>query len=221
MRVYIAASLRCLIFGSAFVGMKIALESVNPMMLIFSRYFIAAVLINLIISRFTATAREKIRPADYKYLILLGILEPIIFYMFHAYGLKYTSAIRATIILSITPIMIALLSSPILKEKLTSIKVVTIIGSMTGVYMVVATKEPIQVGDTYLLGDLLIFLAAVCHAFYTIFARKLSFKYSFFTITRFNRPYHHLILCFSSQLARTEKIKKSPWGIDLYCENLK
>jgi drug/metabolite transporter (DMT)-like permease len=116
---------------------------------------------------------------------MLGILEPIIFYMFHAYGLKYTSAIRATIILSITPIIIALLSSPNLKEKLTSMKLVTIVGSMTGVYMVVASKEPNQAGDTYLLGDLLIFLQPSAMRFTQFLPTNFPFKYSFFTITRF------------------------------------
>jgi drug/metabolite transporter (DMT)-like permease len=128
--------------------------------------------------------KEKVKPEDRIKIIMVGLLEPGLFFIFDSYGLKYTTAIRASILLATIPIMTSLLAIPVLKEKLTWMKLLTTAGSIVGVYFVVRTQEPPGSGANYLLGDAFIFLACIAAAFYTVFARKLSFKYSYFTITR-------------------------------------
>jgi len=181
-RVYIAGVTMCVIFGSAFIAMKIALQTINPLMIIFFRYLLAVAVLHIIYSRMNK--KEKIAREDYKALLLLGFLEPILFFIFDAYGLKFTTAIRASILLSIIPVMTAFLALPVLKEKLSSVKILATVCSIFGVYLVVSTKEPEMIRADYLLGDLLIVGACIIAAVYTVLARKLSFKYSFFTITR-------------------------------------
>ncbi len=170
------------VFGATYIAMKMALRSIEPMMIIFFRYLIAFGVLHFIYFKFSK--REKIQKEDYKALFILGMLEPVLFFIFDAYGLKFTTAIRASILLSTIPVMTAILAWPVLKEKLTPIKIITTFGSVFGVYLVVSSREPLSAGDRYLLGDLLIFGACVIAAFYTVLARKMSFKYSFFTITR-------------------------------------
>jgi len=182
-KVYFAGLLRCMVFGSGFVGMKIALESINPMMLIFGRHVIAAFILNFVFIKFKKP--QRIEKKDFKYLIILGIIEPILFYIFDAFGLLHTTAIRASLILAITPVIVALSAGIFLRERLTPVKVISSIGSVFGVFLVVTAKEPFLVTEKYLLGDILILIAAVLHASFTLFSRKLSFSYSPFTITRF------------------------------------
>ncbi|MBN2135909.1 MAG: DMT family transporter, partial [Acidobacteria bacterium] len=183
LKVYAAGILRCTVFGSAFIAMKIALKSINPMMLIFLRYFICVILLNVFVSRFYQ--KQQIKKKDYKYLIILGLIEPFIFYILDAYGLKYTTAVRAALILAITPVIVAVLAVPFLKEKLTFIKLVSAIGSVIGVFIVVTASEPIIPVSEYLLGDVLLIGAALFHALFTLLSRKLSFTYNPLTITQF------------------------------------
>ena len=171
-----------LLFGLSYIMMKIALRSMEPLLIVFCRYLLAVIVLHIIY--LFMKNKEKVKPEDRIKIILVGLLEPGLFFIFDAYGLKYTTAIRASILLATIPVMTSLLAVPILKEKLTWMKLVTTAGSIIGVYFVVKTQEPPAAGANYLIGDIFIFLACIAASFYTVFARKLSFRYSFFTITR-------------------------------------
>jgi drug/metabolite transporter (DMT)-like permease len=180
---YSAAAVMCLIFGSSYIAMKIALRSLNPMTIVFSRYTIAAILLYSIY--YFSGSKEKIKKEDLKGLIFLCLLEPGLFFIFDAYGLKYTTAIRASILLSTIPILTAVVAALIIKEKLTPLKLLTTLGSIAGVAFVISSKEGAGFKNNYLFGDILILGACISAAFYMTYARKMSFRYSFFTITRF------------------------------------
>jgi drug/metabolite transporter (DMT)-like permease len=183
LKAYIAGLGMCLVFGGSYIAMKIALESINPLTVVLSRYFIGAAILHLIYS-FSKT-KEKIKREDLFGLVFLCILEPGLFFIFDAYGIKFTTAVRASILLSTIPILTALAAAVIIKEKLTALKLITTLGSVAGVLLVMSSKENPASGSNYLLGDFLIIGACISAAFYTTFARRMSFKYSFFTITRF------------------------------------
>jgi drug/metabolite transporter (DMT)-like permease len=183
LKAYIAGLGMCLVFGGSYIAMKIALESINPLTVVLSRYFIGAAILHLIYS-FSKT-KEKIKREDLFGLVFLCILEPGLFFIFDAYGIKFTTAVRASILLSTIPILTALTAAAIIKEKLTALKLITTLGSVAGVLLVMSSKENPASGSNYLLGDFLIIGACISAAFYTTFARRMSFKYSFFTITRF------------------------------------
>jgi drug/metabolite transporter (DMT)-like permease len=183
LKAYVAGLGMCLVFGGSYIAMKIALESINPLTVVLSRYFIGAAILHLIYS-FSKT-KEKIKREDLFGLVFLCILEPGLFFIFDAYGIKFTTAVRASILLSTIPILTALTAAAIIKEKLTALKLITTLGSVAGVLLVMSSKENPASGSNYLLGDFLIIGACISAAFYTTFARRMSFKYSFFTITRF------------------------------------
>jgi len=182
-KAYIAGLGMCLVFGGSYIAMKIALETINPLTVVLFRYVIGALILHLIY--YFSKVKEKIRREDLLGLVLLCLLEPGLFFIFDAYGLKFTTAVRASILLSTIPILTALTAAAIIKEKLTALKLLTTLGSVAGVLLVMSSKENPASGSNYLLGDLLILGACISAAFYTTFARRMSFKYSFFTITRF------------------------------------
>jgi drug/metabolite transporter (DMT)-like permease len=182
-KAYIAGLGMCLVFGGSYIAMKIALKSINPLTVVLSRYIIGALILYLIY--YFSKVKEKIRKEDLFGLVLLCLLEPGLFFIFDAYGLKFTTAVRASILLSTIPILTALAAAVIIKEKLTTLKLLTTLGSVAGVLLVMSSKENPASGSNYLLGDILILGACIAGAFYTTFARRMSFKYSFFTITRF------------------------------------
>lgn len=173
----------CLLFGGSYIAMKIALRSINPLAIVLMRYLLAALILHSVY--YLSKSKERIKRKDLPGLIFICLLEPGLFFIFDAYGLKYTTAVRASILLSIIPILTALLAAAIIKEKLTALKLITTIGSIAGVYLVMSSKENAASGSNYMLGDMLIIGACIAAAFYTTLARRMSFRYSFFTITRF------------------------------------
>lgn len=153
------------------------------MTIVFFRYTIGAALLYTVY--YFSGTKERIKREDLKGLIFLCLLEPGLFFIFDAFGLKNTTAIRASILLSTIPILTAIVAAVIIKEKLTMLKLLTTLGSIGGVALVISSKEGAGFTNNYLLGDMLILGACISAAFYTTYARKMSFKYSFFTITRF------------------------------------
>lgn len=182
-KAYIAGIIMCLLFGGSYIAMKIALRSISPLAVVLARYVLAALILHSVY--YLSKSKERIKKQDLPGLVFICLLEPGLFFIFDAYGLKYTTAVRASILLSIIPILTALLAAAIIKEKLTALKLITTIGSMAGVYLVMSSKENAASGSNYMLGDMLIIGACIAAAFYTTLARRMSFRYSFFTITRF------------------------------------
>lgn len=100
-----------------------------------------------------------------------------LFNVFILYGMKTTSATNAGIISSITPIMIFILAAIFLREKITSQKVLAII-------VVVAGLVVLNMGNTSgsmegaLIGNLLVLLAVIPEALFTILSKSVGKKIS-------------------------------------------
>ena len=95
--------------------------------------------------------KEKIEKSDYKYFFIMGFIGYII-------------SVMAMIILN---------------EKLEMNKIVGIVLSLAGVYMIIGTGANIQ-----FLGVLISFIAVIGWAFMSVISRKISNKYSALTLTK-------------------------------------
>lgn len=109
-------------FAGLFTLSKTALLSAEPFFLVGSRMLLAGLLLvgyELIIRRRTYTLNRK-------QLISLFILGLFAFYITNAsevWGLQYMSSAKACLIYSLSPFVAAALAFPLLKEKLTSKKI--------------------------------------------------------------------------------------------------
>lgn len=93
-------------------------------------------------------------------------------------GYKNTSVSIATLSYYIAPIFIVLLSFLVLKEKITSKKILSIIGAMIGLFLIINTKNNMSSGEyNHMLGILYSLTAAVFYAIVVIlnkFIKRLS-----------------------------------------------
>ena len=86
--------------------------------------------------------------------------------------------------MTIIPVIILVLSSYFLKEKITAIKIVGIIVALCGALVLTIYGKSGRAGDNVPLGNLLILLNAISYSIYVILIKKLTEKYHPFTFIK-------------------------------------
>lgn len=163
--------------GSSVVASKI----LNSYMPIFLSQFIC-LLISLICIVPLAFLIEgnpfkmKITKKDFVYLFMQSLAGMFLFRIFLMEGLKHTGAIEASIITSTTPLILAILSVIILKERISAKGKVGILLCIIGIAIINIKSGGGSVYKNAGLGNLLIFLAVTGEALFSIFRKKLSYK---------------------------------------------
>ena len=90
-------------------------------------------------------------------------------------GLKYIPASKATLIVNVHPLIVAVIAFFILKEKLTKSKVLLMIGSFIGVgFLSIHNNDTNESSSWYLLGISLVFMTSGMLAVIFILQRILN-----------------------------------------------
>ncbi|MFB9051846.1 DMT family transporter [Formosa undariae] len=128
--------------------------------------------------------KEKIDKQDYLTFIAAAFFGMFLNMLSFFKGLEYTTPIHASVISTITPIVVLVLSSIYLKEKITSLKIIGIVLGFSGAIILSIYGKAIHSGDNILLGNSLIILNATAFSIYLIIAKKLTAKYHPLTIIK-------------------------------------
>jgi len=194
--VYGALFAALLFWGSSFVATKIVLQSFAPLDFIFLRFAGASLLFLPIYLRRRARAMEL---RTHLALLLLALFEPCLYFLFETYGLQYTTASSASIIIAAAPVVVACMARFFLKERLTRTAWGGVVLSIIGVFILAVFARPgadglnavlkPTPGGRGLLGNILIFLAVVSASGYMMVARKLSSRLSPLAITFYQIVY--------------------------------
>ena len=179
------------------------------------RYLVAALLFAVILL-VTDPARFKVKPKDLWCFIGAGLVSLLFFTFCYFTAISMMSLSAAAILLYIAPSVVTLLSVFLFREKLTRIKVLSLVLSFAGCCLV---SGIVGGGITITLGGLLFGIGAgVGYALYTIFSRfALERGYNSLTINVYScllasigaliiwRPFGTFTVMFSS------------WGNFLFC----
>ena len=166
----------------AFPISKYGLKIIEPFTFGFYRFIVSS-LVLLAINRFLNHS-IPIEKKDYWKIWGLGILIIPLNQLAYLYGQSMTSSGHGAILFATTPIWIFLIAQFILKEKLIIRRAIGIVIAVIGV-IVLMTGGAVKLGTEYLFGDLLILLAVLTWAFYTIFGKELVRKYGAIRITAY------------------------------------
>ena len=166
----------------AFPISKYGLEIIEPFAFGFYRFIISS-LVLLAINRFINHS-VRIEKKDYWKIWGLGVLIIPLNQLAFLYGQSLTSSGHGAILFATTPIWIFLIAQFILKEKLIIRRAIGIVIAVIGV-IVLMTGGAVELGTEYLYGDLLILLAVLTWAFYTVFGKDLVRKYGALRITAY------------------------------------
>ncbi|OQP01018.1 DMT family transporter [Geobacillus sp. 44B] len=154
---------------------KYVVTEIGPLWLTFIRWSIAFLFL-LPISYFLERPRYgEIMKQFWLPLSITGILG-IIGYNLLLYGaLKYTSPMNAAIVNALNPAIIVILSYFLLKERMTFVNVIGFIVSLAGVLFILTNGHLQWIFQTsYNRGDLMMLLAGVVWALYSIIGKKLA-----------------------------------------------
>jgi len=108
---------------------------------------------------------------------LCGLMGIAINQMFFIKGITYTSAIHASLLILLTPILITVFAFTVLKEKVTVIKALGLALGIGGAVLLILSKEQSSSASDYLFGDLLIVVNAVSYTIYFIIVKPLMAVY--------------------------------------------
>ncbi|MBP7748538.1 MAG: DMT family transporter [Aliarcobacter sp.] len=168
------------IWASSFIALKAAMEDLGPFTVIFLRMLIASLCFVYFIKSFLKYDFSK---KDIKYIFLLALFEPCLYFIFESKSLQYTTASQAGMITSLMPIITAMAAGYFLKEIISKQIIFGSFIAMSGaIWLSLQGTSSIDAPNP-LLGNFLELLAMICGAGYTITARYLSDKYSALFIT--------------------------------------
>lgn len=121
--------------------------------------------------------KEKIDRHDFKTFFLAAVFGVALNMLTFFKGFEYTTPIHASVIMTVVPIVVLILSSIILKERITKTKSIGILIGFSGALILSIYGKSTQSGDDILLGNLLVFINAVSYGLYLIIIKKLTYKY--------------------------------------------
>jgi len=133
-KAYLFLTLTTAIWGSLYVVTRIALETVPPVTLLLFRYIIASVALFVLIRSGNHTM--QIRRQDRKYLLFIGVVGYFMSVGAQVVGTKYAGASVASLINAMNPVFITLFAVLILKEKLTTAKMIGTLATLAGAYVI-------------------------------------------------------------------------------------
>jgi drug/metabolite transporter (DMT)-like permease len=117
-------------------------------------------------------------------VILCAVAAIALNQMLFIKGLALTFSMHAALLTLMTPIMITILASRILKESLTREKVISLFLGVSGAILLIALREPGHPGENIPLGDLLVILSSLAYTMYFILVKSLMNKYAAIKVMR-------------------------------------
>ena len=173
--VYLVAAISALIFGLSFLFTKGALEYLGNYPLLALRFIIAALVMWLLRRLRLIKINLKGRPLGG--IILLAIFEPIIYFICETQGIRLTTSSEAGLMISMIPVVAAILAALLLREIPTFLQVISIVLSVGGVALIALGGGALTFSG-HALGLLLLGGAVLSAGCFSILSRHLSKQFS-------------------------------------------
>jgi drug/metabolite transporter (DMT)-like permease len=108
-------------------------------------------------------------------LVVMGVLNTTLYQIFFLYGVKYAAASDDSLVIGIGPVLIAIMASFVLKERLTWTKILGFASGLAGIITISILSPNTQVLNRP-LGVTLVFGGATAYALYTVLLRRFLSK---------------------------------------------
>ncbi len=162
-------SMSACIWGGMFVVVKMIVDEIHPIQLVWLRYLIAIIFLMI----FSLLRREKWHWnwSDLRLIFLIGLIGNTISIVAQETGTWLSSAQTGAVITSATPTFMLIFAWLILKEKMTSVKIISVIMATLGVIMIVGLHLS---GNYILYGVLSLIVAALTWALMSVLVKKVN-----------------------------------------------
>lgn len=183
----LAALTASVIFGLSFMFSKLAMAVAQPVVLLAFRFTVAvaAMALVLLVNGLAGRVRGRklfafsLRGKPVWNLALLGLVQPVAYFIFENYGILYTSSAVAGTFIAVVPVGCILMDVLVLHEKVTRRQVLCAIGAVAGVVLISAGG----VVAASLLGLLFLFLTFLGDVFYYAMSHEAAKQFTAFEMT--------------------------------------
>lgn len=179
---YTASIVFASIFGLSFLFSKKALEITTPFKLISFRFLLAFLVLSILI--LFKVVKVNYKGKNLKDLFILSMAQPVVYFIFETYGIKYSSSSYAGLMIALIPIITSIMGVYLLKEFPNKIQWIFIFLSVAGVIYIVL-KDTNPNSQNTLVGTIFLLITVLAASFYNIVSRRSSIYFSSIEITYF------------------------------------
>lgn len=166
-----------IIWALNFSIVKVSLEEMDPYSFNAMRFIFATAMLSFVAHKRGYSL--KVRKEHFWKLVGIGIVGNVFYQLFFIIGVNYTYAANAAVMLGTIPIWVALLSQFFTEEKLTLYKSLGVFFAFAGVtFIIMGGDDTLSFESETFFGNIIILVAAVCWATFTILSRKYLRVYS-------------------------------------------
>ncbi len=204
---YILLIITCLLWGLAWAVGRLLAVQLPPISTAVIRYTIVVLLFFMILrsrEKSVSIPKEWLRP-----FFLMGLSSVAFYQAFFLFGVKYTAASDASLVIGIGPVLMTILAAAFIKEPLTREKILGLLLGFSGIAIISYLSPNINV-ENRILGDIFVFGGALVYAIYTTLLRDFQLK------NKENKPSSLLIITWVSFLGWLVMIPfallEQPWN---------
>lgn len=177
-KIYFLMVLTTIFWAGAFIAAKLSVPFIPVFTLTFLRFFIATIVLYFVIL-IKEGKIYKMTKMDIPVFLFTGIIGMFGYHIFFFTSAKYTTAINSSIIGASNPILTTILSIILLKDKITYKRILGIILSFIGVFLTITNANLSAISSiSFNKGDILMLIAVVFWAVYSIYSKKVMPNYS-------------------------------------------
>ena len=163
-------------WGANLAVIKVALQHFDPLAFNCVRFILASLAMMIL---YRKIFRDRIDRKDLLKMLGLGVLGNTIYQLFFIHGVAFSNVSHVAILLGVTPIFTASISTFLGIERVSKLLWLGILLSFSGVVLIVFGGGGFDRGNwQIILGDAFVFLASVAWAVYTTFSQDLIRRYS-------------------------------------------
>lgn len=160
------------IWGGMFVAVKLVVDLIPPIPLVWFRYLIAFIVLSVVV--IYQGINLKIDKKDIFLLISIGVIGHTISIVTQEYGTMYSSAQMGSVVTSATPAFMLIFAVWLLNEKITLRKILSVILATIGVIMIAGIDN---MDFDRQLGVLFSTIAALTWALMSVMLKLIPSKY--------------------------------------------
>lgn len=151
-KVWLLAILACFLWSTAFVGIKIALHYITPLLLGGIRFFLAGILLVPFSGKIKDYGRNFKK--HYRLILKISILQTFISYGFFMIGISIVPGFIGAIVVGSSPLITAVGAHILLKsDRMTLRKLTAVFAGIAGIVLIAVSRNPVtKTGRNELIG---------------------------------------------------------------------
>ena len=128
--------------------------------------------------------KEKLAVKDMPKLALAALFGIAINQLMFFKGLSYTNPINAAVIMTSTPILVLIIASIVIKERITKTKMLGIFLGLIGTLLILLMGKKLSFSSNTFIGDLMVFVNASSYGVYLVLISPFMKKYHPITVIK-------------------------------------